>query len=139
MTSLRFIYDVYRIVITLDISSSIGVMNPTTKCVTFEHYFYMLRDFLLLISQPINFKSLLYATYPTLYICIIAVGLPNRELVILLNDQIQCDYDTKEIDSLLVKLYDEFLKLERKCVYPVFFFVFVIKPWSDWLSENCFV
>eukprot|EP01083_Nonionella_stella_P094825 266148_1 len=115
-TSLRFLYEYYRIVITLDISSSIGVMNPTTRCITFEHYYPMLRDFLLLISQPMNFECLATPRFPTLYICIIAVGLPSKPLVLLLNDQIRCDYNTATVDNMIKRLYDEFQKLQTNIV-----------------------
>ena len=115
-TSLRFIYESYRIVITLDISSSIGVMNPTTRCVTFEHYYPMLRDFLKLISEPIEFDYLAVPISPKLYICIIAVGLPDKPLITLINEEIVCSRNRKPINALIKKLYDEFQKLEQKCV-----------------------
>ena len=105
-TALRFIYDAYRMVITLDISSSIGVMNPTTRCVTFEHYFPILRDFLLLIARPIEFECLVEAMEPVLYLTVIAVGLPEKELVVLINQQLKCG--DKQVFAFLSPFYPRF-------------------------------
>lgn len=74
-TDVRFIYNSYRIVITLDISSSITMCNPLSCRITLEHFFPMLRDFLICLVQPLNFHCFPYAFLPVYYMSVIAVGM----------------------------------------------------------------
>ena len=116
-TALRFLYNEYRIVITLDITSSIAVMN-SCNFINFEIYYPILRDILYTIVQPIKFKFFFNNNsnnntyYPILYFCIIAVGLPNKKIKLLYNNQISIN----NLDDIIIYLYNEMKILQNDII-----------------------
>ncbi|ETO28867.1 hypothetical protein RFI_08265 [Reticulomyxa filosa] len=103
-TKLRFVYDKYRIVIVLDISSSIAVINPNQYCVMLHQYIPILTDFLECLVTPIQFNCFSTPIHPTYYVCVIAVGLPHSDMMMLVNTEMNSNNLNDKLKILQEKL-----------------------------------